>query len=197
MHKFITLAASVCALLLAGCGEKPLTKVANVGNAGSLNGFYVISDVSVQTVRGGWVNFGYGAVNGYPGASAGIGMGVPSHIAGSWSRSWKLDDKDLMYYRIDAPIDAALAEQKIRTLNNYYQTFKQQYGSMQVMVDEKRIQVMYTLPCYSKINDCTPKPNADPNHWVTQSPTGTTEVVVLFDGQGESSPTPFEKIAVY
>jgi hypothetical protein len=40
-------------------------------------------------------------------------------------------------------------------------------------------------------DDCTPKQGADPNGWVVRSPKNQTDVVVLFDGQGESSPIPF------
>ena len=39
--------------------------------------------------------------------------------------------------------------------------------------------------------DCTPRENADPNHWVTHAPRGTKDVVLLFDGMGETSKTPY------
>ncbi|MGF1751397.1 hypothetical protein [Vibrio cionasavignyae] len=177
---------------LSGCQEKqPLIK-ATIGNAGSLSDFYVMSDVSIQTTGGGWTGFSYGAVNGYPGASADIGkMGVPSRIKGMWSKGWSYDD-ELVYYRIDAPIDAELAEKKMRTLQNYYKDYQPTRASMQVIVDEERIQVMFTVGCYSYRMDCSPNEDADPNGWVVMNPSSTTEMVVLFDGKGESSPVPFE-----
>ncbi|MBN3492169.1 hypothetical protein [Vibrio neptunius] len=180
----------------AGCQDEeeqaPLGTVAKIGNAGGINGRYIIDDLWVQTIGGGWVRFNYGAVSGYPGASADIGgMGVPAHINGTWSEGW--DNEDDVYYRIDAPIDAALAEQKIRTLLNYYQNYPVHKGSMQVIVDRNRVQVMYSLICVSKYSDCSPKTGADPYNWVVKSPgKGVTDVVVLFDGKGETSPTPFE-----
>lgn len=64
---------------------------------------------------------------------------------------------------------------------------------MQVVVDEDRIQVMYTFACVSRTRDCTSREGSDPNGWIERSPqNGVTEVVVLFDGKGESSPVPFE-----
>ncbi|MEZ9043468.1 hypothetical protein, partial [Vibrio sp. 10N.247.311.47] len=183
----------IAMVALSGCQEEqPLIK-STIGNAGSLSDFYIMSDVSIQTTGGGWTGFSYGAVNGYPGASADIGkMGVPSHIKGMWSKGWNYDD-ELVYYRIDAPIDAELAEKKMRTLQNYYEYYKPTYGSMQVIVDEERIQVMYTFACVSRTRDCAPEEGSDPNGWVERSPqNGVTEVVVLFDGKGESSPVPFE-----
>jgi hypothetical protein len=85
-----------------------------------------------------------------------------------------------------------LAEKKMRTLQNYYEYYQPTYGSMQVIVDEERIQVMFTVGCYSYRMDCSPKEGGDPNGWVVMNPSGTTEVVVLFDGKGESSPVPFK-----
>ena len=178
---------------LSGCQEEqPLIK-ATIGNAGSLSDFYIMSDVSIQTTGGGWTGFSYGAVNGYPGKSADIGkMGVPAHIKGVWSKGWSYDD-ELVYYRIDAPIDAELAEKKMRSLQNYYAYYQPTHGSMQVIVDEERIQVMYTFACVSRTRDCTSREGSDPNSWIKRSPqNGVTEVVVLFDGKGESSPVPFE-----
>lgn len=167
---------------------EPLQKI---GNAGGLNGRYVIDDLWVQTIGGGWVGFNYGAVSGYPGKSADIGgMGVPAHINGTWSKGW--DNEDDVYYRIDAPIDAALAEQKIRTLNHYYKSFKRRYGVMQVIVEQERLRVFYTRKCHVPFDDCSAKEGSDPKGWVQRSPTDSTDVVVLFDGKGETSPTPFE-----
>jgi hypothetical protein len=39
--------------------------------------------------------------------------------------------------------------------------------------------------------DCSGKEDSDPNDWVVDSPIKGLDVVVLFDGKGEMSPTPF------
>ena len=62
---------------------------------------------------------------------------------------------------------------------------------MQVIVENERIQVLYTLVCVDLYSDCSPKENADPQGWVKKSPRDVTDVVVLFDGKGERSLTPF------
>ena len=178
-------------LLIAGCEQKPFY-VARIGNAGSLDGPYIIKEVSVADVLGGGGGFGYGAVNGYPGASADIGrMGVPKHIEGYWAKQNPNARGYVAFYRISADIDSELAEKKIRTLRNYYQEYKRDMGVMQVEVEEERIRVFYTLKCFSRVNNCSAKENADPNGWVVYSPNKTTHVVVLFDGKGEMSLTPF------
>ena len=175
-------------LMLTGCEKKPFY-VASIGNAGSLDGQYGIRDMSVSDVLGGGAGFGYGAVNGYPGASADIGrMGVPNHIEGFWA---KYEEDATTYFRISADIDSELAEKKIRTLRNYYQEYKRDMGVMQVEVEEERIRVFYTLKCFSRVNNCSAKENADPQGWVKKSPRDVTDVVVLFDGKGEMSLTPF------
>ncbi|WP_047043694.1 hypothetical protein [Vibrio mexicanus] len=193
MYKYVIVLLTVTLSVLTGCEQEPPLIQATIGNAGSISGFYGIRDVAIQTTGGGWTGFGYGAVNGYPGASADIGkMGVPTHIRGTWRKGWNYDD-ELVYYRIDAPIDSDLAEKKMRTLQDYYEYYEPTHGSMQVVVDEERIQVMYTFACVARTRDCTPRENSDPKGWVERSPQkGVTEVVVLFDGKGESSPVPFD-----
>jgi hypothetical protein len=177
-------------ILLNGCEEKPFY-VASIGNAGSLDGPYSIGSVSVSDVLGGGGGFGYGAVNGYPGASTDIGrMGVPKHIEGYWAKKYP-EGGFQYYYRISADIDSELAEKKIRTLRSYYQFFKGKTGSMQVVVERDRVQILYTLYCSPSYDDCTPKENSDPNHWVEKAPLSIRNVVVLFDGKGEMSPMPF------
>ncbi|AWX99210.1 hypothetical protein A8139_03730 [Marinomonas primoryensis] len=174
-------------LFLSACEEKPFY-VANIGNAGSLDGQYGIRSMSVSDVLGGGGGFGYGAVNGYPGASSDIGrMGVPKHIEGYWAKYE--ESKKTTYYRISADIDSELAEKKIRTLRNYYKHYERNMGVMQV--EAENIRVYYTLKCFSRVNDCSSQANSDTNNWVVRSPTNTTEVVVLFDGKGEMSATPF------
>ena len=178
-------------LILTGCEEKPFY-VASIGNGGSLDGPYVLGPIGVADVLGGGGGFGYGAVNGYPGKSADIGrMGVPKHIEGYWAKQNPNARGYVAFYRISADIDSELAENKIRTLRNYYQEYKRDMGVMQVEVEEERIRVFYTLKCFSRVNNCSAKENADPNGWVVYSPNKTTHVVVLFDGKGEMSLTPF------
>ncbi|PTP78333.1 hypothetical protein [Vibrio splendidus] len=193
MPKHLITLLFIAVVALSGCQEEqPLIK-ATIGNAGSISGNYGIRDVAIQTTGGGWTGFGYGGVNGYPGASADIGkMGVPKYIKGIWRKGRSDKGETLTYYRIDAPIDSELAEKKMRTLQHYYKDYQPNRASMQVIVDEERIQVMFTVGCYSYRMDCSPSEVADPNGWVVMNPSSTTEVVVLFDGKGESSPVPFE-----
>ena len=98
-------------LILTGCEEKSFY-VASIGNAGSLDGPYSMAEISVADVLGGGGGFGYGAVNGYPGASADIGrMGVPKHIEGYWAKKYP-EGGFQYYYKISADIDSELAEKK-------------------------------------------------------------------------------------
>ncbi|WP_421847300.1 hypothetical protein [Marinomonas sp.] len=189
MNKLLLILAIL--LMLTGCEEKPFY-VASIGNGGSLDGPYVLGPISVADVLGGGGGFGYGAVNGYPGKSADIGrMGVPKHIEGYWAKQNPNARGYVAFYRISVDIDSELAEKKIRTLRNYYQEYKRDMGVMQVEVEEERIRIFYTLKCFSRVDNCSVKENADPNGWVVYSPNNTTHVVVLFDGKGEISPTPF------
>jgi hypothetical protein len=177
-------------ILLTGCEEKPFY-VASIGNAGSLDGPYSMGSISVADVLGGGGGFGYGAVNGYPGKSADIGrMGVPKHIEGYWAKKYSTGGFQF-YYRISADIDSELAEKKVSTLLNYYKSYTEKDGSMQVLVEKERIQVLYTLVCVDLYSDCSPREDADSQNWVKKSPRGVTDLVVLFDGKGEMSSTPF------
>ncbi|WP_421848243.1 hypothetical protein [Marinomonas sp.] len=190
-----TLAFCILVTALMGCNdsEKTLGTVAKIGNAGSLDGAYNLSDIWVTSVNGGSAGFGYGAVNGYPGASASIGISVPKHIKGYWAKEREDGPGFQSYYRISADIDSDLAEKKIRTMQNYYQNFETIWGTMQVEVEKSRIRVFFDSGCSPslKTNDCTPKEGADPNGWVVKAPGSIRYVTVLFDGQGESSTTPF------
>jgi len=179
--------------LLTGCyPSKPELPpvVATIGTGGSLDGAYSLRLMQVRDTRGGGSGFGYGAVNGYPGASATIGIGVPISIEGEWAKKSTDRSEYTGYYRISAQIDAELARQKIETLQNYYQNFQYDDGVMRVVVEGPRVRLFYATSCYPHRMDCTPKENADPNGWVVSSPVGTN-VVVLFDGVGETSTTPF------
>jgi hypothetical protein len=163
-------------LLLTGCSEEPFY-VAKLGNAGSTTGQHGIRVMYLSDVLGGG-GFAYGAVSSYPGASADIGrMGVPNHIEGCWANHVEERSK---FYKISVPIDSDLAEKKIRTMQNYYKNYSTIWPVMQVIVDS-----VYSLACFNRTDDCTPKKNADPNHWVQRAPNGLTDVVVLFDGKGE------------
>jgi hypothetical protein len=192
-YMIISLSMITSLLSLMGCQsmENGLGTIAQNGNGGSLDGAYSLRDISVTSVDGGSAGFGYGAVNGYPGASASIGIGVPRHIKGYWAKKYEEGPGFQSYYRISADIDSVLAEKKIRTLQNYYQTFESKWGRMQVEVEQSRIMVLYTQGCYDNRVDCSVRENADPNGYVIRSPSDTIDVVALFDGRGESSLTPF------
>ncbi|WP_417859553.1 hypothetical protein [Xanthomarina gelatinilytica] len=166
--------------------------VATIGNAGSLDGYYSLRDIVISDTRGGGANFGYGANSNYPGGSASIGIGVPKHIQGYWAKYNETNDKYISYYRINADIDSELAKKKIETLQNYYKNFGTSLAAMQVTVNKKKLYVYFTLNCFSKVKDCTPNDNADPNGYVEKSPKNLTDVVVLFEGEGEVSNTPFK-----
>ncbi|UTM59300.1 hypothetical protein L4174_021600 [Photobacterium sp. CCB-ST2H9] len=177
-------------LTLAGCSSFGETKtIAKIGNAGSLDGPYYLKRIYIQDTRGAWVNFGYGSVGGYPGASSDIGaISYPQFIKGFWSKGRNVDEK---YFKISAPIDLELARQKIDTLRDYYEDYYDVLATVTVAVDGARIRVFYSLNCFDMDSNCTPRQNADPNGWVTREPDGATESVLLFDGIGESSDTPF------
>ncbi|NAW65317.1 hypothetical protein CAG72_08815 [Photobacterium halotolerans] len=146
----------------------------------------------IKDTRGSGASFAYGAVSGYSGASADIGsIGIPKHIDGYWAKYHADEDELINFYRISSPIDSNLAKQKIETLRNYYRSHKTLNTRIRVVVDSERVRVLYSMNCYSYRMDCTPRKNADPNGWVVRSPDDTTEVVVLFDGTGEASNTPF------
>ncbi len=173
--------------------------VATIGNSGGVdnNDFYGV-DAYVKDTRGGGANLGYGAVNGYPGKSASIGIGIPKHINAEWGLLNKREEGQVgrvgfeAYYRINADIDSELAKKKIETLQHYYKNFGDSLAAMQVTVDKENIYVFFTLNCFSKVKDCTPNDNADPNGYVVKSPNNLTDVVVLFEGEGEVSKTPFK-----
>ncbi|MFA9396092.1 MAG: hypothetical protein ACERJ1_15495 [Halodesulfovibrio sp.] len=178
----------ILSLCLTGCADEPFY-IAEIGNAGSTTGKHGIARMSIDDVLGGGGGFGYGAISGYPGKFADIGkMGVPKHIEGNWI---KIEDDLLKFYKISAQIDSELAEKKIRTIQNYYKNFSNNWAIMQVVVDSERVRVFYTPFCVDTSSDCTPKKNADPNGWVTKSPKDITDIVVLFDGKGKYSPRPF------
>ncbi|TVO31878.1 hypothetical protein [Vibrio algivorus] len=173
--------------------------VATIGNGGTSEQgrYYGIRDMHVSDTRGGGASFGYGATSGYPGGSASIGIGVPKHIKGYWARDYSKEESKTKkgyqtYYRIDADIDSELAKKKIETLQNYYKNFPRKEGVMQVIVNKEEVYVFFTLKCFSKVKDCTSNENADPNGYVVKSPKNLTDVVVLFEGKGEVSSTPFK-----
>ena len=110
MNKFLVILVTL--FLLTCCEEKPFY-VASISNGGSLDGPYILGPISVTDVLAGGGGFGYGAVNGYPGASADIGrMGVPKHIEGYWAKQNPNARGYIAFYRISADIDSELAEKK-------------------------------------------------------------------------------------
>lgn len=186
------LAGFICLWLWACGGVKESQVVARIGNAGSTTGPHSIQDMRILDTQGGGAGFSYGAISSYPGKSADIGrVGVPAYIEGYWAKKYASGTGFETYYRISAPMDSDLAAQKIKVLQGYYQHYTSIWGIMQVVVDGPRVRVFYTLKCYDHRFDCSPRANADPHGWVVSAPDKSTEVVVLFDGEGEMSLTPF------
>ncbi|PML79463.1 hypothetical protein [Enterovibrio norvegicus] len=191
MSKFVSLLL-VC-LVLTGCSDdQDVYKThAQLANAGSLDGPYGIIDVYATDTFGGRMGFGFGAVNGFPGKSADVGgLGVPNFIAGHWVKQNPDTMRNSVYFRISSPIDSDLAKKKIKTLENYYENYSTHWGAMQFAVDGPKAMLFFTLNCF---DDCTPRKNADPNGWVIKDPRSLTDVVLLFDGLGETSPSPYPK----
>ncbi|WP_202604038.1 hypothetical protein [Photobacterium halotolerans] len=189
MLKWLSILLISCTALSA-CSFTPYSpKIAEIGNAGSTTGPHIIKRMTVTDTNSGRSSFAYGAVSSYPGASADIGrIGIPKKVEGYWSKGW---DEYEEYYYISSLIDSKLAENKIDTLRDYYKNHGDYMAAMVLAVDGPRVRLIYTLNCFAKFNDCAPRKNADPNGWVVRSPDDTTEVVVLFDGTGEASDTPF------
>ncbi|MEI8592773.1 hypothetical protein [Photobacterium sp. Hal280] len=177
--------------LLTGCSIS-LTPVTSIGTAGSTTGYHSIRVMNVKDTTGVNAGFGYGAVSSYSGKSADIGaISIPDEINGFWAKYNAEGNKFIAFYRINNQIDNELAGLKINALRDFYKSFKTANTAMQLIVDGPRVRLLYTMNCFSKLDDCTPRENADPNGWVIRSPDNTTEVVVLFDGTGEASDTPF------
>ncbi|WP_205576926.1 hypothetical protein [Photobacterium salinisoli] len=148
--------------------------------------------MNIKDITGENAGFGYGAISSYSGKSADIGaIGTPAEITGFWAKYNIEGEKFTAFYNISKQIDSKLAGLKINALREYYKSFKTANTAMQLIVDGPRVRLLYTMNCFSKLDDCTPKENADPNGWVVRSPDNTTEVVVLFDGTGDTSDTPF------
>ncbi|OOE73641.1 hypothetical protein [Salinivibrio sp. ML290] len=188
MIKWAALLSCLLLIPLSGCEPEPYTAEVGFTN-GSTSGEHGVKKMVITTQSGGKANFAMGAVSGYPGAhSSGGRMDAPAYIEGHWAKGWEYPFKS--YHRISAPIPDN-AEAKMKTMDNYYQNFDRDYGSMEVIVDGPRVRVFYSKSCIDMYDDCTPKQGADPNGWVVRSPKNQTDVVVLFDGKGESSSTPF------
>ncbi|WP_052737513.1 hypothetical protein [Grimontia sp. AD028] len=179
------------ASLVFGCSDEQFLN-AKFGNAGTLDGTYSIRDVLITDTSGAFSNLGYGSVNGYPGASAGIsGLGVPAHISAYWSKPSEASPHPAAYYHLDNTIDAKLASQKIKTLRGAYTALKDKPGTIQVVVNKAQIQVLYTFKCFEVYDDCSKKDGSDPNGWIQPSPDGNTDVVMLYSGKGNVSQTAF------
>ncbi|MDD1792778.1 hypothetical protein LRP50_06540 [Enterovibrio sp. ZSDZ42] len=189
----IALFLSLLGLHISGCSEEINdAPKAKFGNSGSLDGPYSIRDVLITDTSGASSNLGYGSVSSYPGASASIsGLGIPAHISGYWSKPSDTSPHPVAYYRLDSAIDSKLAKQKVATLKGAYTKLKDKPGTIQVVVNKDQIQVFYTFKCFDVYDDCEKKEGADPNGWIQASPDGNTDVVMLFSGKGETSPTAF------
>lgn len=197
MNKTTLIILFISLISLFACSEETNQNrvVASISTAGSLDGPYSLPTIRVTDVSGGSSGFGFGAISSFPGATADLGgTGIPSHIEGYWAKKGAPEAKvHTRFFHISSPVDSELARQKIETLDTYYENFKNPYSLMQFVVDGERAMLLYSLGCYSKTADCTPKTNADPNGWVVKDPKGGADVVVLFDGLGEASATAFPK----
>ncbi|WP_325893733.1 hypothetical protein [Grimontia sp. NTOU-MAR1] len=179
------------ASLIVGCSDEQRLNT-KFGNAGTLGGTYSIRDVLITDTSGAFSNFGYGSVSGYPGASSGLsGLGIPAHVSAYWSKPSETSPHPAAYYHLDSAIDTKLASQKIKTLKDAYTALKDKPGTLQVVVDKDQMQVLYTFKCFEVYDDCSKKDGSDPNGWIQPSPDGNTDVVLLYSGKGNTSPTAF------
>ncbi|MGB7997891.1 MAG: hypothetical protein WCF45_17405 [Photobacterium halotolerans] len=177
--------------LFTGCSitSVPIT---SIGTAGSTSGDHSIKRMYIKDTQGGGASFAHGAVSSYSGASADIGsIGIPKYIDGYWAKYHADEDELINFYRISSPVDSNLAKQKIETLRNYYKNHKTFNTTLHLIVDGPRVRLYYTMNCFSYRMDCSPKENADPNGWVIHQSNDATQLVLLFDGIGEASDTPF------
>lgn len=182
---------------LFACSEESSQNrvIASISTAGSLDGPYSLSSIRVSDISGGSSGFSFGAVSSFPGATADVGgIGIPAHIEGYWAKKGVPEAKaHTRYFHISSPINSELARKKVETLEAYYKNFESPYSLVQFVVNGERAMLLFSLGCNSKLADCTPHENADPNGWVVKDPKGGADVVVLFDGIGESSATAFPK----
>ncbi|ROV58329.1 hypothetical protein EGH82_18840, partial [Vibrio ponticus] len=123
-------------LFLLGCEPEPYVVDVGLTN-GSTSGRHAVHRMTITTVSGSKVNFAMGAVSGYPGAhSSGGVMDAPAHIEGEWEEGWGWAD-DLIslkpHHRISASIPQD-AEAKMRAMDSYYENFRRDRSSMQVIV---------------------------------------------------------------
>ncbi|NOI65117.1 hypothetical protein [Vibrio sp. 99-8-1] len=118
-------------------------------------------------------------------------MSAPAYIEGYWAKGNPTPNSGLVSYHVISAEIPEDAEAKIRVMDNYYKNYHRNYGTIEVIVDGPRVRVFYSKSCVDMYDNCNPRRNADPNGWVIRSPDNITDVVVLFDGVGESSATPF------
>lgn len=116
-----------------------------------------------------------------------------------WRSKWKDEWGDFYetkeYYHIKDTIDSDVAAKKIDTILNYFENYHPEKGSMEVLVDGKRVVLNFVVRCYEPSGvDCTIKEGADPNGWVQKKSVegkGHRVNVILYDGYGEESDKPF------
>ncbi|MGF1740685.1 hypothetical protein L4C34_06335 [Vibrio profundum] len=160
--------------------------IARTGAAGSLHGPHYIARMLVTDTNGWVTGLGYGAVNGEALALADIAIGVPKAIQGYWKKESGRGD----YYKINGKVNSKLASEKVKALQQYYKNYHQG-GMLAVTVDGPHVSLYYTLSCSPLYDDCTPRENADPNHYIVHSKKYGTNRVVLFSGVGFASKTAF------
>ena len=182
-------------LSLLGCEPKEI--LVSLRSAGSSDyQYYSITQMSIMDQKGRGASFAYGATSGTTGKMAdGPLVGAPKQIEGVWQKENKTQNRFGYrgfsdFYRIQAAIDPELAAEKMQVLHQYYYDSEiDDEGRFVLMVEGPRVRLFYTLGCCS--SDFTPHEEKDPNGWVVDSPSGSKKVVVIFDGIGESSKTPF------
>lgn len=127
--------------------------------------------------------------------SYGSGVANPTHISAFWRSFGRDNDGKLngnnTYYRLDTPLDGNETETIIQTMRNYYSNYFERRGSIYVTQNKGTLSVIYANFCFKSIHNCQPKPNADPNHLVKYSDVLKTNYVVIYQGRGEVSDTPF------
>ena len=186
----IRLISALFLLSLIGCTPEPYSVKVGFAN-GSTGGAHITDTMVITTVSGGKADFAMGAIDGPLGALASGGrMDPPAHIEGYWGKEDDSDDGFESYHHISMDVPSN-AEAKMKLMDTYYENFDNPYGRMSVVVDGARVRIYYTKSCYAIRMDCTPKEDIDPNGWVVKSASGGTDAVLLFDGVGETSSTPY------
>jgi len=142
--------------------------------------------------RGPSAGFGYGAVNGYPGASAKHRHRRSRHIKGYLGKKLWRGPGFQSYYRISADIDSVLSQKKIPVrLQTITKPCESNGTQCKIEVEQQNLVPLYPRAACNRV-DCSVRENADPK-WLCYSFTVWHDWMwlPLFDGRGESSLTTF------